>query len=108
MGDRLDQEGLIRIAWNDGRAGIASDFPASAGVEVEVGFEFFGVGRVTLKAVFGEEGADVGFEILQAGSVIGAAWDHGQPEENRRDSTGDGWMIGHGWKKPESGHPFYY
>ena len=64
VGDGLDEEGILRISRNDGGAGIASGMPAGAGIEGKVGFQLFGLGRVALVAMFGQERADMGFEVF--------------------------------------------
>ena len=88
MGDGMDEEGLFRITGDDGGAGISSGFPACAGVEVEVGLELFGIGRVALMTVFDKKRTDVGFEKFQPGGFIGTCRDgarqQGQGDERLR------------------------
>lgn len=62
----MDEEGFLRLSQDDGGAGIAACLPAGTRVEIEIGLEFFGLGRVALVAMLDEEGADVSFEILEA------------------------------------------
>lgn len=66
VGDRLNEEGFLWFSRDDGGAGIASGLPAGAGIEVEVGLEFFGICRVALVAILDEEWANVAFEVFDA------------------------------------------
>ena len=70
MGDGVEEERFLGLSGDDRGAGITAGLPACAGVEEEVGLEFFGVRRVALVAMLDEKGADVVFEVCGASGVI--------------------------------------
>jgi hypothetical protein len=79
--DGADEEAGIWVAGKDGGLTTVSAFlPTGFGVEVEVAFEFFGLGAVARVAMLGEDGADF---LLEESDACGLGGERGGSGEEK-------------------------
>ena len=76
MVDGFQEEGVVNVAGDDGRARVASFLPATAEIQTEPPLDFVRVG-VALEAVFFKDREDLAGEDVPAGGSLHPGLDGG-------------------------------
>ena len=87
IADGFDEQAFVRLARNDGRAGVAALEPAIACVEREAALDLLRARAVTLVTILHEHRAHFGLEEVglrggQLWGVVGVQWQGGHQQEN--------------------------
>src|SRR5207245_6587122 len=69
ISDRLDQQSLVRLAWNDGRSVVAPLQDPIARVEKQPAFELFGILAMALIAILDKNRPNLFLEKFNARGV---------------------------------------
>ena len=91
---RFDEQAVVGIAGDDGRAGFAALEQAVAGFHGEIAFEFFGLAAVAFVAIIDKDGPDVvskNWSWPETGPPPGGEGEQGSRANRRR--RGAGWRA---------------